>query len=64
MLDDLQADAVLAGGFGGVLTGVALIDVGQHHAFPCYLLRLFGQRRNLLAVTALAPAVNPRLYAT
>ena len=40
--------AVLLSGNGGGGSGVTLVDIGQ---FAGDLLNLFGQRRNLIAVT-------------
>lgn len=44
VLDNLQPDAVLPGGLGRGLAGVALIDIGQIHRVAGHLLHLFGQR--------------------
>ena len=51
MLDDLQPDAMLLRGFGGVLSGIALVDIGQFHALARHLLHLFGQRSDLGAIS-------------
>ena len=47
VLDHFELDTVLLGSFGGVRTGVALVDIGQLDRMACDLQHLFGQRGNL-----------------
>ena len=47
MLDDFEPHAVLFGDFGGVRTGLALIDVGQFDGVAGQLPHVFGERGDL-----------------
>ena len=46
-LDDLEADAVLVSGYGGLFASVALVDKGDFDGIAGSLLHLGGQFSNL-----------------
>ena len=50
MFGHFEPDAELLCCFGGIWSGVALVDVGQFDCRVSYLLHLFSQRGDLLAV--------------
>lgn len=50
VFDHSQLHAVFCGGRGGIVAGVALIDIGQFRVFVGDFLRNFGQRLDLCAV--------------
>ena len=64
MLDHLQPQAVLLGGFGGVRSGVALVHIGQLDCVAGHLLYLFCQRGDLLAIALIGRRDGQRQQVT
>ena len=51
VLDHFKPHAVLLCGFGGVRSGIALIDIGEFDRRVRYLLHLLGERCDLIAIS-------------